>query len=49
MKLSMQKLLGEEDLNRSNKLLDRLDKVSADSVRYFARKFLSADTPRTFA
>ena len=35
---------GDKDLNRSHKLLSRLDVVGQDSVNHFAQNFLSAET-----
>ena len=39
---------GSGDLNRSHKLLDRLDKIGHDSVKHFAKNFLAADTVPDF-
>ena len=37
-----------EDMNRSHKLLDRLDKIGHDSLKHFAKNFLAADTVPDF-
>ena len=37
-----------DDINRSHKLLDRLDKISRKSVRHFAKNFLEAETVPDF-
>lgn len=48
MGLIFSKSFGDNDLQQSHKLLDRLDKITADSTRYFAKNFLSADTVPDF-
>lgn len=48
MGLSFTKSFGEDDLHQSHKLLDRLDKITADSVHHFAKNFLSAETVPDF-
>lgn len=39
---------GSADLNRSHKLLNRLDKVGQDSVHHFAKNFLASETVPDF-
>lgn len=48
MGLSFSKSFGEGDFIQSHKLLDRLDKITADSVHHFAQNFLSAESVPDF-
>ena len=48
MGISFSKSFGNNDINYSHKLLDRIDKVSEDSVRNFAKNFLSESTTPYF-
>lgn len=44
MAISLSQSFGNNDLNQSHKLLDRLDKITEDSVHHFAKNFLLAES-----
>ena len=48
MGIQFNKPFGNEDLNQSHKFLDRMDTLGQDSVRHFAKNFLSAETVTDF-
>ena len=48
MNITIQKPFGDNDLNQSHELLNRLDKIGQDSVHNFAKNFLLAETVPDF-